>query len=79
VTLAALSGAPVVPMAVACRPAHTVASWDEFLVPWPFARCQVVFGEPRRLARDADREHARRDLEHALLDVTAAADRAVAP
>jgi lysophospholipid acyltransferase (LPLAT)-like uncharacterized protein len=79
VTLAALSGAPIVPMAVACRPARRLRSWDEFLVPWPFAHCQVVFGEPWRVARDADRDGARLELERALVDVTAAADRAVAP
>jgi len=77
VALASLSGAPIVPMAVACRPARQFDSWDEFQVPLPFARCAVVFGDPRAVPRDADREQARADLERALDAVTAAADRAV--
>jgi lysophospholipid acyltransferase (LPLAT)-like uncharacterized protein len=77
VALAMLSGAPVVPLAVACRPARRLASWDEFLVPLPFARCQVVIGEPRQLSRGVDREQARAELERALADVTRLADRAV--
>jgi lysophospholipid acyltransferase (LPLAT)-like uncharacterized protein len=64
-------------MAVACRPARRFRSWDAFQVPWPFARCQVTFGNPRALPRDVDRERARAELEQALDDVTAAADRAV--
>lgn len=78
VALAALTGAPVVPLAFAARPARRLASWDRFLVPWPFARCAVVFGAPVAVARDADRDIARREIERALTDVTLAADRLVA-
>jgi hypothetical protein len=77
VALAALSGAPVVPIGVACRPARRLRTWDEFLVPLPFARSAMVFGTPYPLRRDSDREQARVDLEQALADVTARADRAV--
>lgn len=77
VALASLTGAPVVPLAFAARPARRLATWDELLVPLPFARCAVVFGEPFGLARDADRDRARKELERALNDVTATADRRV--
>jgi len=77
VALASLTGAPVVPMAFAARPARRLATWDEFLVPLPFARCAVVFGEPIALSSDADRDRAGKELEQALNDVTAAADRRV--
>jgi lysophospholipid acyltransferase (LPLAT)-like uncharacterized protein len=40
------SGAPVVPVAVWARPAKLLLSWDRFLVPLPFARVAVVYGEP---------------------------------
>lgn len=78
VALAALSGAPVVPLAFAARPARRLGSWDRLLVPWPFARCAVVFGEPITVARDTDRDVAGKELERALAEVTAAADRLVA-
>ena len=42
--LAAKTGAPIVPFAVAARPSWTAPSWDRFLLPWPFARCAVFFG-----------------------------------
>ncbi len=77
VALAALTGAPVVPMGISARPARRLRTWDEFLVPLPFARCCVVFGPAASIARGADREQARAELERALDDATAAADRMV--
>jgi hypothetical protein len=77
VALAALTGAPIVPVAFAARPARRLSSWDEFLVPLPFARAALVFGPLVEIKRDADRERARVGIEQALVDVTAAADRLV--
>jgi lysophospholipid acyltransferase (LPLAT)-like uncharacterized protein len=77
VVLASLTGAPVVPLAFAARPARCLASWDRFLVPLPFARAAVVFGKAATVPRDADRETARADLERALREVTQTADRLV--
>jgi lysophospholipid acyltransferase (LPLAT)-like uncharacterized protein len=74
VTLAALTGAPVVPLAVSARPARRLHSWDRFLVPLPFARCVLAFGPAVRVDRDGDRERAAKELERALADVTARAD-----
>src|SRR4030095_10786683 len=45
---AALTGACIVPVAVAAHPARRLPSWDEFLIPLPFARCAAVFGEAVR-------------------------------
>ncbi len=78
VLLAALTGAPVVPLAVAAHPARRLASWDAFLVPLPFARCALVLGEPLSVPRDADRRRAAKDIARALDETTAAADRLVA-
>jgi len=74
VTLAVLTGAPVVPVAVGAWPGHRLHSWDRFLVPWPFARCVLVFGTPVHVERTADRERAGKELERALTEVTARAD-----
>jgi lysophospholipid acyltransferase (LPLAT)-like uncharacterized protein len=77
VVLAAVTGAPVVPLGFAARPARRLASWDRLLVPWPFARAAVVFGKAATVPRGADRETARADLERALREVTETADRLV--
>lgn len=77
VALAALSGAPVVPLAFAASPARRLGTWDEFLVPMPFARCAAVFGELAFVARGADRERAGKGLEETLTEVTRLADRLV--
>lgn len=79
VVLAAATGAPIVPVGFAARPARRLASWDRFLVPWPFARAALVFGQAVTVARDADRQTARAELEWALGEVTEIADRLVAP
>ena len=77
VVLAAATGAPIVPLAFAARPARRLASWDSFLVPLPFARAAVVFGAAATVSRDVDRETARVHVERALHDVTELADRLV--
>ena len=74
VALAALTGAPVVPLAVGARPARRLRSWDRFLVPLPFARCVLAFGPVVRVDPLEDRERAGKELERALADVTARAD-----
>jgi lysophospholipid acyltransferase (LPLAT)-like uncharacterized protein len=78
VLLAKLGGAPIVPMGFGASRATVLDSWDRFLVPHPFARVAVVFGEPLGVPADADRaglEEARRRLQAALEHVTAEADR----
>lgn len=76
--LAALTGAPVVPIAFAARPARTLDTWDAFLVPAPFARCALVFGDIVHVGPGDDRDEARARLELALAAATATADHAVA-
>ncbi|WP_282756528.1 lysophospholipid acyltransferase family protein [Desulfuromonas thiophila] len=46
VQLARLSRRPVVPLALACNRGHRFASWDRFLLPYPFGRLVYVYGEP---------------------------------
>lgn len=46
VQLARLGNRPVVPMAFVCSRGHRFASWDKFLLPFPFGRGVYSFGEP---------------------------------
>jgi hypothetical protein len=78
VILARLAGAPIVPVGFGASRGTALGSWDACLVPHPFARAAVVFGEPIRVPPDADRaalERCRKDLEAALRRVTEEADR----
>jgi lysophospholipid acyltransferase (LPLAT)-like uncharacterized protein len=77
VVLAALGGAPIVPVGFAARPVRRLASWDEFMIPLPFARAAAILGAPVVVERDGDRARALKDVERALEDVTAAAERRV--
>jgi lysophospholipid acyltransferase (LPLAT)-like uncharacterized protein len=77
VVLAALTGAPVVPLGFAARPAWQLSSWDAFQIPVPFARAAFVFGAMTSIARDGDREQARKEIQRSLDEATAAADRLV--
>lgn len=51
---AQLSGAPVIPAAGGASRAWWFGSWDRFLVPKPFARVRLAYGEPVWIPRDAD-------------------------
>ncbi len=69
VTLARLSGAPIVPMALGASAEWRLRSWDEFRIPRPFARCVLRFGDPILVPADVDRaaqEAARKEVESVL-------------
>jgi lysophospholipid acyltransferase (LPLAT)-like uncharacterized protein len=54
------SGAPIVPIAAHADRAWRLASWDNFMIPKPFAKVTVAYGTPTRVtsatARDAQSE-----------------------
>ena len=67
VQLARLSNRPVVPMAFACSRGHRFASWDRFLLPFPFGRGVFSFGEPVLFDKTAGAEDFRDQLENAMI------------
>ena len=75
-TLAAKSGRPVVPFAIATNRRLTLPTWSAFTVNLPFSTLAIVIGDPVRVpATDqADAlERGRAAIEKALSDVTARA------
>lgn len=69
VTLARLSGRPIIPVTVATSRRLDFRSWDRATIGLPFGRGAMVVGEPVMVARDADasaQEAARRALETGL-------------
>lgn len=83
VFLASRSGLPVVPIGMALSREWRLRSWDRFRVAKPFARAEMVFGAPRKVAADLDRaalESERAWLEGELLALSKEAhERAGAP
>ena len=75
-TLAALSGRPVVPFAIATRRFMTLPTWSAFTINLPFSTLSIVIGDPVKVApgNDADTiETARLAVERGLAEVTARA------
>jgi lysophospholipid acyltransferase (LPLAT)-like uncharacterized protein len=52
--LAQLTGAPIVLVACGADRAWWFESWDRFLIPKPFARLRVAYGDAVTIPRDAD-------------------------
>lgn len=46
ILLAAKSGTPLLPMVWAARRFFVVHSWDRSVIPWPFSRIVLEYGEP---------------------------------
>ena len=68
VQLARLSERPVVPMAFVCSRGHRFASWDRFLLPYPFGRAVFAFGPPVTYQKGMAVEDYRRQLETAMAE-----------
>lgn len=68
VHIAQRSGCPVLPVGVACRPCFRAHSWDSHMVPAPFARAVIAFGEPLHIAPGEPEEDAALRIENAIND-----------
>jgi lysophospholipid acyltransferase (LPLAT)-like uncharacterized protein len=73
ISLAQLTGKPVVPVSFNLKWKIQTKSWDKFQIPLPFSRVEMVFGQPVRVPREAtevEREKYRLELENALKGIT---------
>ena len=76
-SIARLSGAPIIPVSFATTHRIHAASWDRFLIAFPFSRGVFVWGNTHYVPRDSDTdmlEQARRRLEQDMNRITAEAD-----
>lgn len=72
-SLAQLTGLPIVPFGFYAHRKIQLKSWDGFQIPWPFTRCDLIWGKPiyvPREAPDAQREEIRLELEQALKNIS---------
>lgn len=82
VTLARLTGRPVQPVTFSARPAYRFKSWDQTILPWPFARVVCRWAEPLPVDADADddaEESLRSELDTVLNEVTDQLDARIMP
>lgn len=66
ISLAHLSGHPIIPCSGVIHWHKELKSWDQFQVPLPFTRCDIHFGEPLKIPRNAserERKAACTELE----------------
>ena len=73
ITLARLTGVPIIPVAIGARRKITFQSWDRLLLPLPGSRVVVAYDEPVVVPSDADAEvleQKRHELEGKLLKLT---------
>ena len=71
---AAATGLVVQPVAIAASRAKLLRSWDRFLVPLPFSKVHIVYGEPLRVERRGDLGQAAAELKRRLDGAEAAAE-----
>ena len=72
-SLAQLTGLPIVPVSYHLGWKIRAKSWDRFQIPLPFARCEVCVGKTFRVPADAsdeEREKLRWQLENELRAIT---------
>jgi len=73
--LAKLTRRAIVPMAFVASRGHRFASWDRFLLPYPFCRAVYAYGEPLYCAPDEPLEDFLVRVQQALdLTTTTAAE-----
>lgn len=73
ISLAQITGLPIVPASYHLGWKIQVKSWDRFQIPLPFSRCDVYIGRPVRVAREAtdgEREARRQELQALLRELT---------
>ncbi len=77
VQLARLTGAWVLPITSSSSRPRFLASWDRYLLPLPFSRNVVAYGEPFPIERDVSDANVLTRIASALDAATEEADRAV--
>ncbi|MEP6801917.1 MAG: lysophospholipid acyltransferase family protein [Acidobacteriota bacterium] len=77
VALARLTGAWILPVSSSSARPRFLASWDRYLLPLPFSRNVVAYGEPFPIGRELSDEDAISRIAAALDAATASADAAM--
>lgn len=77
VLAAQMAGVPIIPVSAGGGRAWWIGGWDRFMIPKPFTRLRLIYGEPLWVPRDADEAGIQRisaNLEARLNQLTEEAD-----
>ncbi|WP_457680331.1 lysophospholipid acyltransferase family protein [Thermovibrio sp.] len=74
VKLSMASGVPIYPLTFGCKRSIKLNSWDRFVIPYPFAKCKVILGEPIYPQDFKSEEEMRKTLEEKLKEITVKAE-----
>ncbi len=75
--IAQATGVPIIPFAYSAKRHKLFASWDRFMMPFPFSPLVVIFGDPITIPASAgsdELEILRRQVEESLNDLTCRCD-----
>jgi lysophospholipid acyltransferase (LPLAT)-like uncharacterized protein len=73
IALAQLTGLPIIPLGYRLGWKIRVKSWDQFQIPLPFSRCEMIYAKPILVPRDAtpeQREKLRQQLQQTLNELS---------
>ena len=77
IEMARITQRPIVPVTYSASRKKVFASWDRFVLPYPFSKVLFLWGDPVYVARDVNGdtiEALRQQVESALVSLTEAAD-----
>ena len=77
ITLAQRTGVSILPLSSASKPSRVLKSWDRHMIPLPFAKAVVMYGEPIRIppgGSDEEREKYRKQVEDVMNELVGKAD-----
>ena len=74
IMIAQRAGVPLLPYALSVKPATRLSTWDRLIIPYPFARGAIVYGEPLLVPRDSDPQEIQAELQKRLDEATQRAD-----
>ena len=62
IILAKKTGYPIVPISYSARKIKVFASWDRFILPFPFTKCRAIYGAPVSVPQNADENEGKKRL-----------------
>lgn len=77
INLAYLTGAPILPVAYGAKNKIQLNSWDRFIIPLPFSKIKVMYGDPVYVDKKTEEKKTRsklKELERKLKEITQAVD-----
>jgi hypothetical protein len=75
--LASRAGCPLVPITFAAKKCWRLNSWDRFIVPKPFSRCVIVYGDPIEIPAELSEEEVeihRAGVEKKMMELVRSAE-----